>query len=47
MQTTQLINAVYPNFDNSQDNPESYYLLRCLENYTFELNEDDLLSVFN
>ena len=46
MQTTQLINAVYPNFENSKDNPESYYLLRLLDSYNLELNEEDVL-VFN
>ncbi len=45
MSTIQLINAVYPDFDNSKDNPESYYLLRFLESYTLDLNEEDL-SVF-
>ncbi|MGK7942607.1 MAG: ribonucleotide-diphosphate reductase subunit beta [Crocosphaera sp.] len=46
MQTIQLIKTVYPNFENSKDNPESYYLLRFMENYIFELNEEDVF-VFN
>ena len=45
MLTVQLTNAVYLNFDNSKDNPESYYLLRFMESYSLELNQEDL-SVF-
>ncbi len=43
MESIKLIKAVYPNFENSKDNPESYYLLRLLENYNFEFNEEDIL----
>ncbi|MDJ0511543.1 MAG: ribonucleotide-diphosphate reductase subunit beta [Crocosphaera sp.] len=45
MQAIEVINAVYPNFENSKDNPESYYLLRLMDSYPLELNEEDVFLV--
>ncbi|EAZ89240.1 hypothetical protein [Crocosphaera chwakensis] len=44
MLTAELLNIAYPELNVIETNPESYYLLRLINFYGINLNEEDIFD---
>ncbi|ACB49837.1 hypothetical protein cce_0486 [Crocosphaera subtropica ATCC 51142] len=44
MSTLELVNIAYPEFNVTETNPESYYLLRLMNLYGADFNEEEILN---